>query len=72
MSGVPSLTHATDWKQSAHIELTNRGKGNPVWGKQRRRRHRMLASQMQSDLDRLAAGQVDAPGSGEPLLSRRG
>jgi hypothetical protein len=32
----------------------------------------MLAWQMQSDLDRLAAGQVDAPGSAEPLLSRRG
>jgi hypothetical protein len=42
-----------------------------VWGKQQRRRHRMLAWQMQEDIDRLAVGgQVDAPGNDSRFIGQ--
>jgi hypothetical protein len=44
--------------------------GNPVWGKQPRRRHRLLTSQTQAEVNHLAAGdQVEVPGRGEPFIA---
>jgi hypothetical protein len=71
MVEAPGARRQADSRQREALASGASGECDPVWGKQQRRRHRMLTWQMRDEVNRLAAGgQVDAPAVASLSLPR--